>query len=389
MITGTHAFKILINCTDSHLSIFIGQTKTHGYGFGGDFLVLVFVGIESILHLTGGKQKFLKKNNKIYHFDFKNRQQVGKYRGACKKGCLRCLQEQGCSRQTGACRKGELQYIIIPSRIILTQNAIGSIGELEGLFWWQVLGKLKAVMSWGKLQEGERNTLLRLFRGLWDKLMELMRLALRLFTCCGLFGYIMWLCNILFESHGTFWAPLEFIWTLVLFQQLNMWNFYGRCYKFLGFSQMLVHYYISHPDGFHTSVNLHVEFMGAIIFNDLLHPKHFVFSMLKIAIISKPSILNFAGKPTAGAFLVPKQLFPLTSSYLLFYQQHHLQMNCYIFFSFGLSSDGWLLINFLDVDVFWLDLFLGGMILEKQTSNMGLVVSWDEIDKEEGIGLNC
>ncbi|KNZ64193.1 putative signal peptide protein [Puccinia sorghi] len=54
MIMGTHAFKFLIDCTDSRLLIFIGQSKTHGNGFGVEFLVLVFVGIELILHLTGG-----------------------------------------------------------------------------------------------------------------------------------------------------------------------------------------------------------------------------------------------------------------------------------------------------------------------------------------------
>ncbi|KNZ58152.1 hypothetical protein VP01_1988g3 [Puccinia sorghi] len=37
---------------------------------------------------------------------------------------------------------------------------------------------------------------------------------------------------------------------------------------------------------------------------------------------------------------------------------------------------------------FRLDLFLGGMILEKAKSNMWLVVPWDEIDKEEWIWLN-
>jgi len=55
MIVGTHAFKLLIDCADSCLSIFIGQTKTSGEGFGVDFLVFVLVCVEPILHLTGSK----------------------------------------------------------------------------------------------------------------------------------------------------------------------------------------------------------------------------------------------------------------------------------------------------------------------------------------------
>ena len=55
MIVGTHAFKLLIDCTDSCLLIPIGQSKTSGEGFGVDFLVFFLVGVEPILHLTGSK----------------------------------------------------------------------------------------------------------------------------------------------------------------------------------------------------------------------------------------------------------------------------------------------------------------------------------------------
>ena len=51
MIVGTHAFKLLIDCSDSCLAIFIGQSKTCGDGFGVEFLILVFVDVESIIHL--------------------------------------------------------------------------------------------------------------------------------------------------------------------------------------------------------------------------------------------------------------------------------------------------------------------------------------------------
>ena len=55
MMVGTHAFRLLIDCTDSCLAIFIGQSKDSGEGFGVEFLVFVLVGVEPILHLMGSK----------------------------------------------------------------------------------------------------------------------------------------------------------------------------------------------------------------------------------------------------------------------------------------------------------------------------------------------
>ncbi|KNZ43665.1 hypothetical protein VP01_99g4 [Puccinia sorghi] len=59
MIVGTHAFKLLIDCTDSCLLIFIGQSKICGYGLGVDFLVLVFPACTwTIFRLVASKSNY-------------------------------------------------------------------------------------------------------------------------------------------------------------------------------------------------------------------------------------------------------------------------------------------------------------------------------------------
>ncbi|KNZ60932.1 hypothetical protein VP01_147g4 [Puccinia sorghi] len=147
--------------------------------------------------------------------------------------------------------------------IMICYNSCKIYPCTKGPDGWNGYGKLKAGMSWGKLQEGERSSLLRLFRGLWDILMELV-VNSGFVAPCGLLHAVLshavachTMCLVTYSGFVLFLLRLieqfgRFQGSLVLFELKHvelLWN-----YKSLGLEEMFIPSYPLNPNGFHTSV---------------------------------------------------------------------------------------------------------------------------------------